>query len=181
MMDRRYFLNGIAGSAAAGWLQGLGRFRPGPNALPPFDDGYRVLSPSQAATLEALAAQIIPTDDTPGAREARVVNFIDTGLATFAADQRPIFERGLAAFEADVQRRLPDAASFAALQRATQVELMMGLEQRDPEFFESVRVATIAGMFADPSYGGNFEKTGWKLIGFDDRFGWAPPFGDYDR
>jgi len=22
---------------------------------------------------------------------------------------------------------------------------------------------------------------GWKWIGFDDRFSWAPPFGWYDR
>ena len=177
-MDRRFFVKGVAGSAALVWLQGLGTLRL------PFSaarGAYRVLSEPQAATLEALAAQIIPTDDTPGAREARVVTFIDNGLASFAADQRPVFERGLAAFEADVRNRFPDAAGFATLQPATQVELMIGLEQRDPEFFESLRVATIAGMFADPRYGGNFEKTGWKLIGFNDRFGWAPPFGDYDR
>ena len=38
---------------------------------------------AQAAEVEAMAAQIIPTDDTPGAREARVVNFIDRALVTF--------------------------------------------------------------------------------------------------
>lgn len=180
-MDRRFFVKGVAGSAALVWLQGLGPLRRPLEWSPVAADGYRVLSESRAATLEAMAAQIIPTDDTPGAREARVVTFIDNGLTGFAADQRPLFERGLAAFEAEVRSRFPDAAGFAALEGATQVELMIGLEQRDPEFFESVRVATIAGMFADPRYGGNYEKTGWKLIGFDDRFGWAPPFGDYDR
>jgi gluconate 2-dehydrogenase gamma chain len=177
-MDRRLFVKGVAGSAALVWLHGLGTLR---RPLSAANGAYRVLSESQAATVEALAAQIIPTDDTPGAREARVVIFIDNGLASFAADQRLVFERGLAGFEAEVHRRFPDAAGFATLQPATQVELMIGLEQRDPEFFESLRVATIAGMFADPRYGGNFEKTGWKLIGFDDRFSWAPPFGDYDR
>jgi len=177
-MDRRFFVKGVAGSAALVWLQGLDTLR---RPLTAAKGTYRVLSESQAATVEALAAQIIPTDDTPGAREARVVTFIDNGLASFAAAQRPVFERGLAGFETEVHNRFPDAAGFATLQSATQVELMIGLEQRDPEFFESLRVATIAGMFADPKYGGNFEKTGWKLIGFDDRFGWAPPFGDYDR
>jgi gluconate 2-dehydrogenase gamma chain len=35
-------------------------------------------------------------------------------------------------------------------------------------------------MLSNPEYGGNFNKMGWKLIGFDDRFSWAPPFGWYD-
>jgi gluconate 2-dehydrogenase gamma chain len=179
-MDRRFFVKGAAGSAALVWLQGLGTLRP-LSWSPAVGNGYRVLSASQAATLEAMTAQIIPTDDTPGAREARVVIFIDNGLAGFASDQRPIFEQGLNALDANVRSRFPGVGGFAKLESATQIQIMLDLDQREPEFFESVRVATIAGMFADPKYGGNFEKTGWKLIGFDDRFGWAPPFGDYDR
>jgi hypothetical protein len=37
------------------------------------------------------------------------------------------------------------------------------------------------GMFSNPSYGGNHQKSGWKMIGFEDRFAWSPPFGYYDR
>ena len=29
-------------------------------------------------------------------------------------------------------------------------------------------------------YGGNRDKVGWKLIGFEDRFHWNAPFGHYD-
>ncbi len=36
-------------------------------------------------------------------------------------------------------------------------------------------------MFALPSYGGNRDKAGWHLIGFDDRHFWQPPFGYYDE
>jgi hypothetical protein len=36
-------------------------------------------------------------------------------------------------------------------------------------------------MLASPEHGGNFEKIGWKMIGFDDRFVWTAPFGWYDR
>ena len=39
----------------------------------------------------------------------------------------------------------------------------------------------LAGMLAFPEYGGNYNKIGWKWIGFDDRFSWAAPFGWYDR
>jgi hypothetical protein len=34
------------------------------------------LSAAEAADVEAASAQIIPTDDSPGAREARVIDFI---------------------------------------------------------------------------------------------------------
>lgn len=45
------------------------------------------LDPQAAAEIEALAAQIIPSDDSPGAMEAGVVYFIEGALATF--DQEP--------------------------------------------------------------------------------------------
>jgi hypothetical protein len=32
-----------------------------------------------------------------------------------------------------------------------------------------------------PKYGGNHDKAGWKLLGFEDRHVWQPPFGYYDK
>jgi hypothetical protein len=37
------------------------------------------------------------------------------------------------------------------------------------------------GMFAMPTYGGNRNNIGWKLIGFEDAHVFYPPFGYYDR
>src|SRR5712675_810260 len=45
----------------------------------------------QAAEIEAMTAQIIPTDDTPGAREARCVYFIDKVLTTFARKSQGVY------------------------------------------------------------------------------------------
>jgi len=59
--------------------------------------------------------------------------------------------------------------------------VIASLEKDKHPFFDALRGATIAGMFANPEYGGNHDKAGWKLIGFDDRFSWAEPFGWYDR
>ena len=39
---------------------------------------------------------------------------------------------------------------------------------------------TLLGMFTSPKYGGNFQGSGWKLMGFVDRHVFAPPFGYYD-
>jgi hypothetical protein len=36
-------------------------------------------------------------------------------------------------------------------------------------------------MFTLPTYGGNRDGVGWKLIGFEDRHTFQPPFGYYDR
>jgi gluconate 2-dehydrogenase gamma chain len=43
-----------------------------------------------------------------------------------------------------------------------------------------VRQHTIMGFFSNPQYGGNRDKMGWKLIGFEDAFVFQPPFGYYD-
>jgi hypothetical protein len=55
------------------------------------------------------------------------------------------------------------------------------MEKEKAELFNVIRYGTIAGMLANPEWGGNYQKTGWRWIGFDDRFSWAAPFGWYDR
>ena len=37
------------------------------------------------------------------------------------------------------------------------------------------------GMFTSPQYGGNYQGSGWKMMGFADQHAFAPPFGYYDR
>ena len=63
-------------------------------ALAP-ESKLEVLSPEQAVEIEAVAARIIPTDSTPGAREAHVIYFIDRALATFDGDKHKLYTRGL--------------------------------------------------------------------------------------
>jgi gluconate 2-dehydrogenase gamma chain len=41
-------------------------------------------------------------------------------------------------------------------------------------------VIGILGFLSNPEYGGNRDKVGWKLIGFEDTFAYEPPFGYYD-
>ncbi len=180
--SRRGFL-GALGGATAVWLSA-----PWPDLLaaaahpdPDQPTPLQTLTQGEATELEAVAAQIIPTDDTPGAREARVIGFIDRALATFAKSERPVITKGLAELRRDVARRHPGATSFAALGGPDQIAILKALDAAKSPFFEAVRVATITGLLANPSYGGNFGKVGWKLIGFDDRFSWLPPYGYYDR
>ena len=43
-----------------------------------------------------------------------------------------------------------------------------------------VRYLTLAGMFSLPEHGGNRDQIGWRLLGFENRHAWQPPFGFYD-
>ena len=183
--------------------------------------GFEAFSTEEIADIEAMAEQILPSDGTPGAREAHVINFIDHAFANWAAPQKPAFLKGLGALNAEAERRWPGSGRFAQLSSEHQVELLKDWdkepkngngetqsgagrrsapaseapdtlkantpearaeqEQKDRKaFFDSVRSATLTGMFSNPSYGGNTDKIGWQLIGFDDRFVWQPPFGSYD-
>ena len=108
------------------------------------------------------------------------MDFIDRALGSFAADQRPLLDAGLADLNARVARRHPGAGRFADLGQADAEGLLRELEAEGSDFFEAVRVATITGFLANPEYGGNAGKAGWKLLGFEDRFVWSAPFGWYD-
>lgn len=143
------------------------------------EDGgpFRVLTDSEAADFEAMAARILPSDDSPGATEAGVIYFIDAALADLQADSLEPMREGLAALQADIRTTYGEA-SFAALDRAQQIEVLEGIE--DTPFFGSIRFLTLAGMFSHPSYGGNRDEIGWELIGFDGQRPSPPPFGHYD-
>jgi gluconate 2-dehydrogenase gamma chain len=140
---------------------------------------FEFLTPEQVTEVEAVAAQIIPTDDTPGAREARVIYFIDRALTTFDKDKQSQYVKGLKELQSKQKKMFKNSAKFSSLNSEQQIKVLKAIEKS--EFFEMVRVHTIMGFFADPSYGGNYDKVGWKLIGFKDDFYFKPPFGYYDR
>jgi gluconate 2-dehydrogenase gamma chain len=137
------------------------------------------LSAAEAADVEAVASQIVPTDDSPGAREAGVVNFIDLALGTFLSQLADDYRVQLASFQAAVRERYPSAASFASLGSERQIDYLKEID-RTP-FFGTTRLLTLLGMFSLPAYGGNRDSVGWKLLGFEDAHVFRPPFGYYDR
>jgi gluconate 2-dehydrogenase gamma chain len=133
----------------------------------------------EAADVDAVAAQIVPTDDSPGAREAGVVYFIDRALGTFLARLAGDYRAELGEFQAEFRRRQPGRASFASLAAAQQLAYLKVVD-RTP-FFDTTRLLTLLGMFSMPAYGGNRDGVGWTLLGFEDRHVFQPPFGHYDR
>jgi gluconate 2-dehydrogenase gamma chain len=135
---------------------------------------FKYLTPPQVATIEAIAEQIIPADEDPGAKWAGVVHYIDLGLAGDLKEYRPVYEAGLrrlAALTAEVSNQ-----SFPELDFAAQTQHLEKLEKDDAregsgasghEFFRLIRRHTIEGFFGDPKYGGNRETIGWKILKFE--------------
>jgi gluconate 2-dehydrogenase gamma chain len=184
-LSRRLLLQAIAAAVGAaalptGWTAIARAAAPAP------DEKFSFFTASEAADVEAVAAQIIPTDDTPGAREAGVVQFIDRALATFLSQLAADYRAHLADFQTTFRKWRPagDASSapsvpFASLASDRQIEFLKTVD-RTP-FFESTRLLTLLGMFTMPKYGGNRDGVGWKLLGFEHQSSFQPPFGFYDR
>jgi len=140
---------------------------------------YRFFTAQQAAEFDAFSAQIIPTDDTPGAREANVVHFTDYVLSTIDRDQQATVNDAFKALHEQVAKTVPGATSFAVITPAQQIAVMKAMENTPA--FGILRGFTLAGFLGDPSLGGgNKDQVGWKLIGFQDDFLYKPPFGYYD-
>ena len=185
--SRRAFLAGSAAAVAAAWFAADW---PGIAAAGAYAEAakqstqagrpvkFAVFSDEQAAELDAVLSQIIPTDDTPGAHEAGIVYFIDRSLATFAASSRSLYMQGFDQLQARTLQMFAGSSKFSALTSAQQIHLLTAIETTP--FFKTVRDHTVIGMFASPQHGGNYQKVGWALIGFEDRLNFTPPFGYYD-
>jgi gluconate 2-dehydrogenase gamma chain len=117
--------------------------------------GYepRFFTADEYALVELLAALIIPTDDTPGAIDAGVAEFIDTMAAHDPALQ-PRLRRGLAWLQSRAQ--ILHGRLFDALTDAEQVAMLEALahadkhrrgEEEGRRFFTLLREYTVMGFY----------------------------------
>src|SRR6202163_2246935 len=74
---------------------------------------FQFFSPEQAVEIDAITARIIPTAETPGAREAGVVYFIDRALTTFSVDDQKTYRDGLPALQVRVRELFPTVEKFS--------------------------------------------------------------------
>jgi len=183
--SRRTFLRVMGGALGGAWLTlDLSKVAAAAHAAQraqdePGQPSTAFLSQAELADVDAITAQIIPSDSTPGAREAGVALFIDRALATFFGRLAPDFRSQLAAFRLRCQSQHPEVSSFAALSPVQQTDFLKLVE--GTSFFGRMRLLTLVGLFAMPKYGGNRGGVGWKLLGFEDQHIFSPPFGYYDR
>jgi hypothetical protein len=139
----------------------------------PQGDPLETLTATEAVTLDAIVARLIPSDELgPGAREARAARYIDRALGGALAPSREAYRLGLAAVEKYAQAA--KGAAFAALPARDQDEVLSAMEANtatgftpsSSAFFTLVRTHTLQGTFGDPYYGGNADFVGWNLLGY---------------
>jgi gluconate 2-dehydrogenase gamma chain len=181
--SRRSFLLSSGGWLTGAWiaahLPAIAAAAHHAEQMPAAASGARLqfFSAGEAADVEALCSQIVPSGATPGAREAHALYFIDRSLATYFSGMAPDYRKGVKEFQRQFVAANP-GHSFGAASAEIQMAFLKTAD-RTP-FFETTRMLTVLGMFSSPKYGGNYGGAGWKLMGFVDQHAFAPPFGYYD-
>jgi gluconate 2-dehydrogenase alpha chain len=132
------------------------------------------LTQAEADTLTAVLERLFPADENgPGATEIGVLEYIDRALGGAYTGLRNIYRLGLFAIEQASRARFQVGFSQASFEQ--QDALLAELEEgtlakfdalAPKHFFELVRAHLQEGLFSDPWYGGNRNKTGWKALGY---------------
>ena len=104
---------------------------------------FQFLTPEEAVELDALAALIIPSDETPGAREAGAVHFIDLMLKDEPPEDVQIFRGGLQAFQQRVRKDHPQVERFSQLEPAEQIAFLQALDAETQAGEEAAKAAAI--------------------------------------
>ena len=113
----------------------------------------RVLSASQFATLESLAEAIIPSDDrSPGARDARVADYIDLLLSESPRGVALQWIGGLGALDAEAVTRFGAPFARLAADQADGILADVSRNERAPAtpleaFFVMAKRATVQGYY----------------------------------
>jgi gluconate 2-dehydrogenase gamma chain len=157
---------------------------------------HRFLNQSERTFLKAAVDRLIPPDGRwPGAAQAGVVDYIDlqmggawgrgemlyrhgpfrkgTPSQGFQLEYTPaeLFRRSISAINSHFSSQ---GTSFDHLNAEQQDAYLTSLEKGESDldgvlsnvFFGFLLKHTVEGFFADPIYGGNKNKVGWKMLGF---------------
>src|ERR1700738_5241116 len=135
-LSRRNFLTRAGGAVSAVWLSAhwpalvaaAEHARQAAKSAAP--QKFRFFTPVEAAEIEAITARIIPTDETPGAREAGVVYFIDHALTTFAAEDQKTYREGLPSLQASVRELFPGVEKFSSATAEQQDQVLRSVDDQ---------------------------------------------------
>ena len=181
-LSRRAFLKSTGALAGTGYLRilapGVAATSQAACSARSEAQPFTVLADDEARDFAAIAARIIPTTDTPGAAEAGVIYFIDKAFDAEMNSQLDFARSALAEFNQALNEEHGDQR-FDELNEDTQDAFLTSRE--GTPLFQMMWAMTIFGFYSMPKYGGNRDKVGWELIGFEGDHGpWQYPFGYYD-
>lgn len=118
--------------------------------------------------LEALSEAILPSDEGPGAAEAKVADYLERALARRSERDRARIENGLELV--DSIARLRHEKPFGDCdgeERSEVLQQLGGVPHRTVRgFFSTLVGLVIEGFLCDPAHGGNHGGAGWRAVGY---------------
>jgi len=137
---------------------------------------WRFFTEEEATLLDALVEQIIPTDESMGARDAGATNFIDKQLMGPYTRFQEIYRKGLSLIQktskAQYQKRFEELAwdkqtKFLESMEAGKLNDSNWEKGFDKEFFELIRSHTMQSFYGSPRHGGNKNNVSYKMLKLD--------------
>jgi hypothetical protein len=135
------------------------------------------LDPHQHETVAVVAELIIPETDTPGARAAKVADFIDLIVAEwYTPEERKRFVQGLASLDRRSQARVgrafldagpPDQERTLSELEAEWLAFHVAVPKPEEHFYHQIKYLTIYGYYT-------------STVGVEQELHWSPVPGRYD-
>jgi gluconate 2-dehydrogenase gamma chain len=173
--SRREFLKTTTISAAA-LTFGAGGFSLIEGCSGSHQSGRLFFSDDEYLLIETVAEQIIPTDEWPGGKDARVADFIDIQLAGPYRRFQQDYRKGLAAINDSCLKKYH--MLFKDLSWDKQTEFLKEMETGTlsgngwngsaENFFDLLRSHSLQGYYGSPRHGGNKNFMSYKMIGLDE-------------
>jgi gluconate 2-dehydrogenase gamma chain len=137
---------------------------------------WRFFTNEEALLIDAVAEQIIPTDEWPGGRDSGVTNYIDKQLVGPFKRFQSKYKKGIAAIQETCEARYNK--KFEDLEWDKQTGFLEDMENGnfkepgwedgfDKEFFKMVRDHSMQAFYGSPIHGGNKNKISYKMMQLD--------------
>ncbi len=137
---------------------------------------WRFFSQHESRLVDAIAEQIIPADEDPGAHDAGVVNFIDKQLVGHYQQFAESYRRGLIGVEETAAAMF--GSGFLELGWDEQTKVLSALEagtapgetwqsESPSAFFRLIRNHTMQGFYGSPRHGGNRGYASYRMLDLD--------------
>lgn len=137
---------------------------------------YRFFSLEEASCIIAFCEQIIPRDESPGATDAGVVNYIDRQLSGVFHYDQETYRMGIRNLQTYCSGKF--GKSFESLVPADQMILMKTMESnqltetewpdgKPSDFFNLVLSHTMQGFYGSPIHGGNKNYMSFEMLRID--------------
>lgn len=137
---------------------------------------YRFFTPEEAKCVIALCEQIIPKDESPGATDAGVIQYIDRQLSGVFHYDQETYRQGIKNLEDLSAKKY--AKDFEALDFDTQTKLLVAMESgqvdekewpsgKPSDFFNLILSHTMQGFYGSPIHGGNKDFMSFEMLRID--------------